>query len=453
MADWSLEFSNFKTIHSISFVVLDTVIIIVNIFIVYGIYVHRRDETLFQRKVPTDELDSDEDFSLSQIQITTKHTHDESQIIYDNISPYYIMTLLSSITILLIFIGTLALQNIIPLSTGLCCAQAFGYLGLCGILDCLCYRLFSKNMHFNLNKLIKLEIFITTPCIVILLMCVPLLSATYTINNCFHSTSTTTTLITLVNCILCIKLVVLFLPFFMLPCSCSEETPKWLRPFEHTEVGTRFYAISIMGTLIFLMCWLVLGVSIYYLGLISAIFGVIIYFILCENLRPYFDMIGSLYLNALDLVTDINVIFVWLTYSDDYLWATIQICVIVCAQIIQSVFIFESHRYYNDGIKFNCISMIITFVGFGKQYLGIHSWRNNQYLIRYDTLRLIEIIYETMPTTALQCYVMIRNQEFYTNIILSLFVGIVTISYGLTKLLSKYIDLDSIYLLNKNKFY
>ena len=166
-----------------------------------------------------------------------------------------------------------------------------------------------------------------------------------------------------------------------------------------------------------------------------------------------FLLIMSEIASALDLLTDIAVIFVWIK-TEAYYWAGLQIIIVIVSQWIELYFIIIIH---DDGSSFtllpfgknaeNVMDLIFILFGLGKLWLGmkklmnIHGgsyYRRNQHDINFQLIKIWELLFESFPTLFLSSYILSLHANIINSqIILSMTLSFCNISMTVTTLASR----------------
>ena len=147
----------------------------------------------------------------------------------------------------------------------------------------------------------------------------------------------------------------------------------------------------------------------------------------------------------IDLVTDVNVVIIWIL-GGNYGWAIMQILIIVYAQAFSAYNVTDKKCAHHNIIQ---LSLVVT--GFGRLYFGVRPWGAEKQFLRFQRLKVWEMIFESFPTVALQFYIVLRTNS-PTHVLASLIVSFISISFTFYKILltDTIINSDSLSITNNN---
>ena len=243
---------------------------------------------------------------------------------------------------------------------------------------------------------------------------------------------------------------------------------QWLLLMTFTVLYVRSYFNSVYEPFnLFLIYWhpiLLCGLS------VASVFG----------LSPFIELqyicigIFSCFIAMFDLVTDINVIYVWIN-NGHFIWASFQTLFIVSGTLFSAYYVKDYYGFAmardepiktqsvsaqrkDDESEFNDVNSVSTYqitrvttdymeyipskkmqtmgqlctcIGLGRLWHGFLGWdseRNKDMMISHKILKIWEMIFESMPTLVLQFYILLLTDGNWDNWDLSVLLSITGLS-------------------------
>ena len=129
-------------------------------------------------------------------------------------------------------------------------------------------------------------------------------------------------------------------------------------------------------TYIFWLCLVYIMLSIFFVYVLS--FRI--------SMRAHAPAFFASFLGLLDLMTDVNVILIWML-GGNYFWASIQIFIIMYSQTFASLRLSQGLK--NDKHYF---AMFLVFIGLGRFYYGVRPWNTEKHFVRFNLLKIWEMV-------------------------------------------------------------
>ena len=226
---------------------------------------------------------------------------------------------------------------------------------------------------------------------------------------------------------------------------CIQYVSFWINPiFLALSIGSLFSAaryahvwwfigssiIFGIGTINRHICLYVINVVYITYSFIIPIYIILIFFAIKELRNWKFSLI-SMYLVSFDVITNFVVIYYFLQ-NDDYFFASLQILFTFLAHIFGS---FSNNLF---GAEYNNLSKcdkILSFTGLGRPYFKIKSWievsenSSKIYTKLANKHRIWGIMFESFPSITLHLYASLIAKQFSFELITSIIVSIISISY------------------------
>eukprot|EP01083_Nonionella_stella_P060332 157591_1 len=189
-------------------------------------------------------------------------------------------------------------------------------------------------------------------------------------------------------------------------------------------------SFDIVNTLI---CMHVINVQYLTHALMAPIYIILIFFTIKELKQWKLDLI-HIYLALFNVFTDIVVVYYFFT-SGEYIFAALQLLFIVLGQIFSSFSNSCSDIYDHD--ELTATDKIFSFLGFSHPWFIINGWIEDdtngdcKYLKLRKKHQIWELIFEDIPTVALQLYASLVIDELALSIILSIIISIASTTYSM----------------------
>ena len=157
----------------------------------------------------------------------------------------------------------------------------------------------------------------------------------------------------------------------------------------------------------------------------------------------FVSFISSLF----DLFTDFLIVYIW--YESNLIsYAWLQLSILIIAQIISCIFI-NDYELFSIAINLGdntmasknnnannmgreCFERFIILLGLGRLWFGFQSFYDNESMEKYKTLKIFELLLESIPSVTLSAYILIADDNIRKNnanpVIGSMFVSFVNIT-------------------------
>eukprot|EP01084_Bolivina_argentea_P127882 226114_1 len=171
----------------------------------------------------------------------------------------------------------------------------------------------------------------------------------------------------------------------------------------------------------------------FYMVLLVPIWVTVI-FIQFKELRIFSMDIVTLYLITLDVITDIYLIWHWYIVTHDWVWATLQVSILIFAQIIASSKE-PGVMQTIQTIKLTTIDKIMPVIGFGRQWYIIKSWSDksseDEYYELSERVKIWELMLESFPSVTLQIYVALVSKTFDSSLVQSILASFFSMTWSI----------------------
>lgn len=158
----------------------------------------------------------------------------------------------------------------------------------------------------------------------------------------------------------------------------------------------------------------------------------------------------------LDYLTDILLIMYWV-FRGYYVYATIETFFVIIAQIASFYLIDEAKLYLNmnDNVNINfsirsnnkstkctrnfALRNVLLCLGFGRIYYNVKNWNNSKVIeYEYKWSKLLELMFETMPSVMLSAYAtIIEGKKVSASIIVSIFFSFLHMTNSIVVILNQ----------------
>ena len=171
----------------------------------------------------------------------------------------------------------------------------------------------------------------------------------------------------------------------------------------------------------------------------------------------------GIFSGLLDYTTDLLLIFYWIT-SNLYLYACIEIFFIIFAQLLSVLYINDTYFENKEkkiqstknststcsqkirkqkrlGININPSNILMNVffgIGWGKIYHSIKKWETAQNEIQYKLCKLLELMFESMPSVVLSVFVTLKDESnLNASLIVSLIFSLINITNTIVNVVNK----------------
>eukprot|EP01084_Bolivina_argentea_P187756 323351_1 len=188
--------------------------------------------------------------------------------------------------------------------------------------------------------------------------------------------------------------------------------------------------ITLIGTVNPSMCSEILNV-IYIVHSFGVPMYIILIFFTIKELKQWkFDLI-SIYLVSFDVLTNIIVIYYFITDTHDYMFAALQILFTILGHIFGS---FSNSLFGEEYNNLSKTDKILSFAGFGRPWFSVKSWIEIYDEKIYTKLatkqRIWGLMFESFPTVTLHLYAVLIAKHFSFSLISSIVVSCIAITYN-----------------------
>ena len=151
------------------------------------------------------------------------------------------------------------------------------------------------------------------------------------------------------------------------------------------------------------------------------------------QLRPLASSLVGIYLVAVDIYSDMVVVFFFINETE-YIFAGLQILVIITGQVVGAITdVFEGG---ND--KFTTTDKVMAGLGFGRIWFTMKWWNekitteddNGKFKILRQKHKIWDLLFEAFPTVALQIYASMTTNVSLTALAASIIISSVSASFS-----------------------
>ena len=150
------------------------------------------------------------------------------------------------------------------------------------------------------------------------------------------------------------------------------------------------------------------------------------------QLRPLSTSLIGLYLVALDVYSDLVVVYFFIDETE-YVFAVLQLLFVITGQVVGAV----SDVFARDFEQLSVVDKVIASLGFGRIWFTVNWWEeklcqdeSGMYGVLRQKHKIWDLLYEAFPTVALQIYASMTTNVPPQALVASIFISAVSISFS-----------------------
>eukprot|EP01083_Nonionella_stella_P268886 909269_1 len=192
--------------------------------------------------------------------------------------------------------------------------------------------------------------------------------------------------------------------------------------------------IALFGTIEDNLCYYVLNIQYIVLSILIPIYVIIIFWMFKE-LKNWKAGLASMYLISFDLISDVFVIYQFLE-NHDYQFAAFQITFMIVGQMFGAF----SGICFDHGYQLDPLDRILNFFGLSDMWFLIKTWTETELENKYKTLyqkhKIWEIMYQSIPSLALQVYALFVTETSPFVLVSSTALSMITATFDISSYLA-----------------